>query len=643
MMVLQAQKIEKHFGTATVLAGADLTLQQGQCLGIVGGNGCGKSTFLRIAAGETEADAGRIVTPGQTRIGYLAQVVAPMGARPVWEELKSVFDPVFAMEAQMRDLEREMGAVDAQSPAFSRIAGRYAALSDRFSEAGGYAWKSRLQGTLYGLGFTKEQFAQCCNTLSGGQQARLALARLLLESPDILLLDEPTNHLDLSAVQWLEDFLRTYAGSVIIVSHDRYFLDALCDDICELSGGVFTTYHGNYTHYLSQRQVQRELAEKHFENQRREVARQQEIIARYRRFNREKSIKQARSREKMLQRVALLERPAQQDAFHFSFAAARPSGQDVLMAENLSKSFDGKTALFHDVDIHIRAGERIALIGPNGSGKSTLLQILRGRMRPDTGWVRLGAGVSIGYFDQQQAEMISSSTVLEEIHADHPSMSEGEVRGALAAFLFRGDDVFQDIATLSGGEKARLALLKIMMRRDNTLLFDEPTNHLDVDARAALEAALDAFDGTILAVSHDRYFINRFATKLWILQEDGTLLQSIGNYDDYLARQRAAAPPAQALPDGVTRTALKKEQRLSRAAQSARKAARLRVSDCEKKVQRLEEEIARLEGVLSAPEQLSGEALVETTARYSDLSAALERAMDAWEEAFGALEALEAQ
>ena len=637
MQVLHAQKINLSFGTLDVLKGADLSVESGSRIGLVGRNGAGKSTFLRVITGQYAPDSGQVVVPRGVRVGYLEQLVGPPGEGTVWEQLLAVFSPVFAMEEELRELEHRMGLV--QGAEYERVAARYDQLSRAFEDAGGYSYKSRMQGTLNGLGFTAEQYDQPAATLSGGQQARLALAKLLLSAPDLLLLDEPTNHLDLAAVQWLEDFLRAFRGAIVIVSHDRYFLDALCGSIAEVSNGAITRYEGNYTSYLSQRRIRREQQEKAFRLQQQEIRRQEEIIERLKSYNREKSLKRARSREKVLDKVELLDRPDEDETLVFRFRADVASGGDVLMAENLTKGF-GSEPLFSDFNLHVRSGDRVAIIGPNGCGKSTLLKILCGRLAPDRGFVRRGVNVEIGYFDQQQAELLSDNTVLDELHDCYPQMTAGQLRNALAVFYFRGDDVFKDLSSLSGGEKARLALLKLMLHHDNTLLLDEPTNHLDSDVREALGKRDGGLRGYVPSPApHDRYFINRFANRIVSFQSDGGVIDVPGNYDDYLAYlERLKNPNAARNDEGPTRTAVKKQQKQSRETTKQRQAARIRSEQAEREVARLEEEVEACGAKLSDA-SLSPEELIAESSRYAELEEQLARAMEEWEAAAEAYEA----
>ncbi|MBR3195074.1 MAG: ABC-F family ATP-binding cassette domain-containing protein [Clostridia bacterium] len=640
MQVLSAQKIRLSFGVEEILKGADLTIDTGARIGLVGQNGCGKSTLLRVLTGEYEPDSGTVSVPRGIRIGYLEQIVSPFGEGSVWNQLLEVFAPVFRMEEELRALEHRMGIETGAE--YDRIVNRYDRLMREFEDAGGYAYKSRIQGTLIGLGFTPDQYDQEASTLSGGQQARLALARLLLSNPDLLLLDEPTNHLDLSAVQWLEDFLRSFRGAILIVSHDRYFLNTLATEIVELHQGVTERYAGNYTHYLEERKTRREIREKAWQLQQQEIQRQEDIIEKLRSYNREKSIKRARSREKILEKIQVLDRPDQEESLTFRFQEDISSGEDVLFAEHLSKAF-GPLTLFEEYHLHVRRGERIAIIGPNGCGKSTLLKILCGRLAPDEGYVRRGTNVEIGYFDQQQSELLSSNTVIEELHDSYPFMTLGQLRGALAVFYFRGDDVFKPLAALSGGEKARLSLLKLMLHHDNTLLLDEPTNHLDADVREALETAMEGFRGTVIAVSHDRYFINRFANRILCFEKNGTILDVPGNYDDFLAHlERLKNPEIQIETSTLSKTAQRKQQREERESAKAKKQLRETADLAETRVMELEEALEQCSASMSVPD-LSPEDLLKASQQYADLEKELAEAMDLWEKAAGDLEDLTAE
>lgn len=523
MILLSLQGIQKSFGTNEVLHDASLVLQDGQRMGLVGVNGCGKSTLMKIIAGIETADGGTMTMQKGLKLGYLAQQGQVGEGRTVLEELESVFEPVQRMEQQLRDLEHQMA--DAHDEAsLHRLGSQYDQLTRRFEESNGYGWRSTVQGVLAGLGFRKEQQGQMASLLSGGERTRLCLGRMLLTEPDVLLLDEPTNHLDLKSIAWLEDYLRTYRGAVLLISHDRYFMDHVCDRMCELLLGATECYDGNYSAYMVQRTERFEIRMKAYELQQKEIARQEAIIARYRQFNREKSIRLAESREKRLEKVERLEKPKDESAIHFHFDVRRRTGDDVLMIDDLAKGFSGRT-LFEHVKMHLRAGDRVALIGDNGVGKSTLFKCIVGEEKPDCGTIRFGAGVDIGYYDQHQAHLHENKTVLDEVWDDFHRLDQTEVRGALGLFLFTGDDVLMPISTLSGGEKGRVALTKLMLKKDNVLLLDEPTNHLDIESIQWLEEYLRNYNGAVLLISHDRAFLDNVTNR--------TVELSLGKITDY--------------------------------------------------------------------------------------------------------------
>ncbi len=599
MILLSLQGVKKSFGTNEVLRDASLVLQDGQRMGLVGVNGCGKSTLMKIIAGLETADDGTITMQKGIRLGYLAQQGMVDESKTVLEEMESVFEPVMRMEEELRSLECQMAEAVEDEALLHRLGSRYDQLTRTFEKSNGFGWRSTVQGVLAGLGFRKEQQSQPAKLLSGGERTRLCLARMLLTEPDLLLLDEPTNHLDLKSIAWLEDYLRTYRGAVLLVSHDRYFMDHVCDRMCELLLGATECYDGNYTAYMAQRAQRFEIRMKAYEMQQKEIARQQAIIARYRRFNREKSIRAAESREKRLEKMDRLEKPQDESAIHFRFDCRRRTGEDVLMVDELKKGFDQRV-LFDHVKMHLRAGDRVALIGDNGVGKSTLFKCLIGEEKPDGGTIRLGAGVDIGYYDQHQAHLHENKTVLDEVWDDFRRLDQTEVRGALGMFLFTGDDVLMPISTLSGGEKGRVALTKLMLRKDNLLLLDEPTNHLDMDSREVLEDALEGFPGTILAISHDRYFINRFANKVCVL-ENGGIREYLGNYDDYYEKITRLQEPDGDAPQ-VTKTAMDKEKRRSREEEKRLREKKAALKQAEEAIAKAEEEAEAMEHQLSQPD-----------------------------------------
>ena len=639
MIILSAQHIAKSFGVNAVLRDVSLTVQQGDRIGLVGVNGCGKSTLMRILAGLDAQDGGEISLVRGLRVGYLAQQNMVTSGETVWNELQKVYEQVFAMEKKLRELEDEMAHAHTDAQRFAQLSADYDRLTQRFEEADGYSWKSMVSGVLNGLGFKPAQYDQCVDSLSGGEQTRLCLARLLLQKPDLLLLDEPTNHLDMETLQWLENYLAAYKGSVLVISHDRYFLDHVCTGIVEILMGASEQYNGNYTRYIAQRQERFESRMRAYEIQQKEIERQQAIIARYRMFNREKSIRAAESREKALDRMEKLEKPVDERAIRFSFEARRRTGEDVLQLTEISKSF-GEKHLFHDLTLRVRAGDRVALIGPNGVGKSTLIKIIVGEEQPDTGFIRYGSNVDIGYYDQHQGTLHADKTALDEIWDRFPQMEQSNVRGALGMFLFTGDDVFKPIHTLSGGEKGRVALTALMLRKDNLLLLDEPTNHLDMDSREVLEDALTDFGGTIITVSHDRYFINRIANRIIEMQPDG-VTEYIGNYDDYIERKNR--PVAVETEAGKTKTELEKEKRREKLSRQALRQLKIRAQEAEKAVGVKEAEIAELEAQMADPSLYSdAQKSADVQRAYQKAQQALQTLYEQWEAAEAALSQEEA-
>ena len=631
MVLLTLQDVSKSFGLNRILSGVNLTLKEGARMGLVGVNGSGKSTLMKLISGGMQPDTGTVSLMKGAQVGLLTQQADIDSDLNVWDELARVFEPLQRMEERLREMEREMAEKHADPEAMARLSEDYARLTERFERKGGYEWPSRIQGTLVGLGFSKERQEMPARLLSGGEKTRLCLARILLSQPDLLLLDEPTNHLDLAATQWLEDTLRKYKGTVLVISHDRYFLNSVCDCMAELSMTHLTQYEGNYDAFSVKRRMNLERQLKEYQMQQKEIARQKAIIERYRMYNREKSIKAAESREKQLEKMERIERPVDEQRIRFCFEARRRTGEDVLMAKDLSKGFGGRR-LFEHFDLHLRAGDRVAIIGPNGIGKTTLLRILVGELPPDTGTVLYGSNVDVGYYDQQQAGLHEHKSVMDEVWDDFPRMQPDEVRSVLALFLFTGDDVFQPISTLSGGERGRVALTKLMLRKDNLLLLDEPTNHLDMDSREVLEGALDDFTGTLLTVSHDRYFINRVATRVVEMTADG-VREYLGNYDDYLEKKRreAAGEEDVAAP---TRTEQEKNRRRERQARESQKARENRVAALEAQIARTEEQIASLEAQMADPATYqSPDKAAEVARAHRDAQAALDALYEEWSEA----------
>jgi len=622
MIILALQDVKKSFGTHEVLKSVSFTLQEGERMGMVGVNGSGKSTLMKIIAGQETADSGSVNMQKGLRIGYLAQQGELTGEETVLETLESVFEPQRRMEAELRALEQEMAVSGTDPDALRILGGKYDALTRTFEHSNGYGWRSSVQGVLAGLKLREYQDMKT-GLLSGGERTRLCLGRMLLSEPDLLLLDEPTNHLDLKSIAWLEEYLAEFHGAVIVISHDRYFLDRVCGRMAELLMGNVETYTGNYTEYLEKRTAVYENRMRAWKLQQKEIARQEAIIEMYRRFNKEKSIRIAESKQKRLDKIERLEKPQEENTVRFRFETRRRTGDDVLMTDGLQKGY-GERVLFRDLKMHVRAGDRIALIGDNGTGKSTLLKCLTGEEKPDAGSVRWGTGVDLGYYDQHQAGLHEEKTVLDEVWDRFPRMEQYEVRGALGLFLFTGDEVFAPVHTLSGGEKGRVALTELMLRKDNVLLLDEPTNHLDMDSREVLEEALNGFRGTIIAVSHDRYFINRFAEKIWVL--DGQEIREyLGNYDSYFDKVSRDQEPDGDVPR-QTRTALEKEKRKNREEEKRLRELREQLKATEQAITQAEEEAGKLEKQLADPETWKDpEAAAELTRRYNALREETER------------------
>ncbi|MDO4546548.1 MAG: ABC-F family ATP-binding cassette domain-containing protein [Clostridia bacterium] len=630
MVVLSLTNVNKSFVMNRVLTDVNLSVQKGGRLGLVGVNGSGKSTLLKLINGDMQPDSGSISIPRGTSVGLLTQKADILGDQTVLEELSRVFDPLKDMEKRLRQLEDEIA--NHQTPEqLDSLNKEYARVTEKFEREGGYEWPSRIQGVLAGLKFARDRQDQKASVLSGGEKTRLCLARILLKNPDILLLDEPTNHLDLESVAWLEETLKKYRGTVVIISHDRYFLNALCDSIAEISMTRLTQYPGNYDRFVTLREENLTRQIKEYKMQQAEIARHEAIIARYKSFNREKSIIAARSWEKKLDKIEqnLLDRPIQEKQVRFTFNARRRSGDDVLFVRDVSKSF-GERTLFQNFSLSLHSGDRVALIGPNGIGKTTLLKIIIGRLKPDGGTVVFGSNVDCGYYDQQQEGLNPNKTAMDEVWDTFPRMEPGDVRSALALFLMTGEDVFQKIETMSGGEKGRVEMAKLMLRRDNLLILDEPTNHLDMDTREVLEHALEDFDGTILAVSHDRYFINRVCDHVLEMSADGAKMYD-GNYDEYLRRKARVDVDDGFESSGMTKTEIDKQKRRERQLLRERETLKQRVRQLEGQITGAEKQISLLEQRMSLPETYQDGAVAQDLARqYDRAKRELDELYDEW-------------
>lgn len=640
-MILSCQNISKAFVENQVLKNVSFHIEDHEKAAIVGINGAGKTTLLRIIVGEMTPDDGQVVLARDKTLGYLAQNSTVDTSHTIYEELLSVKADLLRLEEKIHECENNMK--HAEGDALEDLMKQYTSLTHAFETGGGYLYRSELVGVLKGLGFTEDEFSKPVATLSGGQKTRVALGRLLLQNPDLIILDEPTNHLDMNSIAWLETYLLNYKGAVLIVSHDRYFLDRIAGKVIEIDQSKATTFMGNYSDYAVKKEQLRVAAWNAYMNQQREIKHQEEVIEKLKSFNREKSIKRAESREKMLDKIEVIEKPSEvRTDMKLTLTPRILSGNDVLTVEHLSKSFDSHK-LFTDVNFEIKRGEHVAIIGDNGSGKTTLLKILNGLVPADQGTFRLGSNVEIGYYDQEHHVLHSDKTLFEEISDDYPYLNNTQIRNVLAAFLFTGEDVFKRISDLSGGERGRVSLAKLVLSNANFLILDEPTNHLDIMSKEILEDALNGYEGTILYVSHDRYFINRTAHRILDLTE-GQFVNYVGNYDYYLEKHdtvmaaiEASVPQSADADNTVAAKVAESEVKLDWKAQKEEQ-ARLRKK--ENDLKKCEEQIARLEARVSEIDtEMSDPAIGTQVAKLQELSKEqaacqkqLEKLYEQWEE-----------
>ena len=531
MILLTASNIKKMFLDETLFDGVSFNVDSSDKIGFVGINGAGKSTLFKIINGEMDYDSGEIFKSKGLKIGYLEQYACADSQNTIWEEMLTVFDEVISIEQELEDIRFD---IENKTSDLEQLINRQNTLQERFSELEGFYYKSKIKGVLLGLGFSEEEFSLEVGKLSGGQKTRVSLGKILLSNSNLLLLDEPTNHLDIESVEWLEGFLQGYKGAFIVISHDRYFLDKVTNKTFEMEAGRFRSFNGNYTAYAAQREIDKKTEERNYENTVREIERLEGIVEQQRRWNRERNIKTAESKLKVIEKLEKdLVKPQNDDEeIRFSFKAIQGGGNDVVITEGLGMQF-GDKRLFSNADMLITKGEKVFLLGPNGCGKTTFLKIIMGMYEPTEGENKIGANIHVGYYDQIQENLSMDKTIFDEIYDEYPTLTQTEIRNALAVFLFRGEDVFKEIKKLSGGERARVELVKLMLKKTNLLIMDAPTNHLDIESREALESALSDYDGTILMVSHDRYFINKTADRILYLSPDG-IKSFNGGYDDYV-------------------------------------------------------------------------------------------------------------
>ena len=636
-MLLSVNNIRKAFGEEVVLDGVSFQMNEHDKTALIGRNGAGKTTLIRIILGELRADEGDVILPKDVTVGYLSQHQDMEGDRGIYDTVIDVKRDLLEVESRLREVEEEMKhlAGDALTEAYKE----YERLNHRFEQENGYALRSEVTGIIKGLGFSEGEFDKPVSQLSGGQKTRVALARILLSSPKLLILDEPTNHLDMASIAWLEGYLAQYKGAVLVVSHDRYFLNRIVNRVVEIEHNRSMTYLGNYDEFYEKKAQVREAERRRYVNQQREIKHQEEVIAKLRSFNREKSIKRAESREKMLEKIERVEKPlAEEQGMRIRLVPRIESGKDVLTVTGLTKSFPGKP-LFHDISFLIKKGERVALLGENGTGKTTMLKIIRGLLPADAGTIREGAKVSIGYYDQEQQNFNESNTVFGEISDDHPNMNNTEIRNTLALFLFTGEDVFKPISALSGGERGRLSLVKLMLSEANFLLLDEPTNHLDITSKEILEEALRSYEGTVFYVSHDRYFVDKTATRILDLTHE-TIISYEGNYTDYLAQKERKeavagfnAVQSELAHAAVAETVSKQNWKDQKAKEAEERKLRNRIAKLEEQIASCEQKIQEIDEAMQSPEICTNSfELNRLTEEKASVEETLLLAMTEWEE-----------
>jgi len=630
MILLQTSKVTKTFSGSPILENVQFEIKRGERVAIVGRNGAGKSTLLKILAGETSYDSGEIHKPQSATIGYFAQSSHIHSNETIYDEMLTVFKETIALKKQLESLSLEMAQCDPKSTGYEKLINAYQQQNYRFEMGSGYTYESEINSILNRFNFHEIGFGTNISNLSGGQKTRLALAKLLLLKPDLLILDEPTNHLDIDTIQWLEGYLKKYSGSLILVSHDRYFLDQIANVVYDIEFKKVTRYKGNYSDFVDQKAVAYASQLKTYEKQQKEISKMEDFISRN--IVRASTTKRAQSRRKLLDKMDRIEMPQLNDkSMGLSFEITRRSGNDVLAVEGLVAGYENKPVT-KPLDIAIGRLDRVALIGPNGIGKSTILKSITGRIPPLAGDIRFGSSLDVGYFDQEQAELTSNGTVLNEIWNDFPNMQERDIRTLLGNFLFSGDDVFKTVNQLSGGEKVRLALAKLMMEKNNFLLMDEPTNHLDIDAKEMLELALENYEGTVFFISHDRYFIDTIATRILEVTEDG-LTNYIGNYSDYVEKKEQLFQIEQELLAKSTDVPIATDYELQKQQRRQEQQKKRQIEDLEQQIQQYEEELSFKQAEIFKEEiYLDTQKSAQVQSRIDELEGLLMQAMEAWEE-----------
>ncbi|EHA0994190.1 ABC-F family ATP-binding cassette domain-containing protein [Clostridium perfringens] len=642
MIILSCRHLTKSFGIDEILRDVTFNINEGDKVGLIGPNGEGKSTLFKILTKQLDYDSGELFLDKNKTLGYLSQNLSLDSENTIYDEMLSVFSSLTELEDKIKTLEEKLNEpYDASKEEYhNKLIKDYTLSQELYENRGGYTFRGEISRVLKGLGFLEEDFNNQIVNLSGGQKTRLALCKLLLRKPDLLLLDEPTNHLDLEAIEWLEEYLNGYKGTVFVISHDRFFLDSVTNTTFELIGGKIHCYNASYTKFLELRKKDIEARLKAYNLQQAEIKRQEEIIEKFRSFNREKSVRAAESRQKALDKMDRLEAPEViKEASKISFETLVKSGNDVLHIENLKKSYD--SLLFENVNLDLKRGEKVALIGENGRGKTTLFKIIMGMLKQDSGSVSLGKNVFTGYYDQEQSNLNLHKTILDEVWDDFPNLTTTEVRNYLASFLFTGDDVFKEISLLSGGEKCKINLLKLMLSKANLLLLDEPTNHLDIMSREALEDAILSYDGTLIVISHDRYFLNKVINKIVELQENG-LKTYLGNYNYYMdkkANPNRYEDIDEEINQGKTKTQIKEERKKKKSAEKSARALRAQLRDVEKLIPQKEEELEKLQGMLCTEEVYSNpEESVRVNKEINSVQEEIDSLYATWEELSESLE-----